>query len=356
MLAYKSLLIELNSMELPSYNNSSRKGEDGITIVKTIVEKQMQWIFRKNHQEHDFGIDAYIDVISEVGHLTGKSIALQVKTGLSYFNEQISLGWVYRDSIEHLNYYLNHDIPVLILLVNDQNEKVYWNICEPSKTESAGDNWKIVIPVNKEFNVQAKDEIEKYISPVKDYASQLEHFWDVNKQLKEVERLVFNVDKEYIVTKDYAALESGLNRLQVNPELIEALKGKVDIWIDGYENDRRELYEIKEVIEWVNILFKKVLGLTYFITTDKGGSFLRVMQYIKTKYIILQDNVLKPNGRRGRETEIDLTTSEPFLNELFHDLNTFCEKHSIPLEVNKERTWAIVEYLVGEKVPDDLKQ
>lgn len=74
-------------MKLPNYNNSSKKGEDGITIIKSIVEKELDWIFRPNHKEHDFGIDAYLDVIAEFGQVTGKTIAAQVKTGESYFKE-----------------------------------------------------------------------------------------------------------------------------------------------------------------------------------------------------------------------------------------------------------------------------
>ncbi len=60
-------------MKLPQYDNSSKKGEDGATIVKAIVESELKWIFRKNHQETDFGIDAYIDLITEKGQVTGKS-------------------------------------------------------------------------------------------------------------------------------------------------------------------------------------------------------------------------------------------------------------------------------------------
>jgi hypothetical protein len=75
-------------MELPKYSQSSKTGEDGITIVKNIVENELKWVFRKNHQENDFGIDAYFDVISEIGQVTGKSIAVQIKTGKSYFTEK----------------------------------------------------------------------------------------------------------------------------------------------------------------------------------------------------------------------------------------------------------------------------
>lgn len=342
-------------MKFPTYKDSSQKGEEGITIVKRIVERDMKWIFRKNHQEHDFGIDAFIDLTTEKNQITGKSIALQIKTGSSYFSEKASSGWVYRDDIAHLNYYLNHDIPVLILLVDEQTEKVYWNICEASKTEKSGASWKITIPSFSEFTVNHKKEIEKYVSPVRDFASQLEHFWEMNRMLKEISLLIFNVDREYIEKRDYRDLEEGITRLQVNPDLIEKLKGKVDIWIDGYNDDMRELYEIKEVKDWVNHLVKNVIGLSYFLRTDKSASFLRIMQYVKVKYIIIQDSVRDINGRMGRRTEIDMSTSGPFIQELYHDLNIFCEKHSIPLKVNKERTFEIAEFLTGKAIPDELK-
>lgn len=293
-------------MILPNYNNNSQKGEAGISIVKRIIEKDMKWIFRKNQQEFDFGIDGFIDLINDYNQLTGKSIAMQVKTGASYFSKPTAKGWVYRDDIAHLNYYLNHDIPVLILLVDDLQEKVYWNVCEASKTEKAGTNWKIIIPSSSQFNVACKQEILKYVSPVRDYAVQLDHFWEMNNMLMEAGLLAFNVDKDYIDKKDYKDLDAGINRLQVNPHLIDKMRGKVDIWINGYDEDRRELYEIPEVIEWVHHLMKNVLGLSYFLSTFKTSSFLRVMQYVNVKYDLIQDNVLKPNGRRGRQTVIDM--------------------------------------------------
>jgi len=50
-----------------------------------------------------------------------------------------------------------------------------------------------------------------------------------------------------------------------------------------------------------------------------------------------------------------MSTSKPFLDALFYDLNIFCEKHKLPMTVNKERTYAIAEFLSGRKIPDHLK-
>jgi len=41
--------------------------------------------FQKKSSRNDFGIDAYFDIITERYKLTGKSIAVQIKSGDSYF-------------------------------------------------------------------------------------------------------------------------------------------------------------------------------------------------------------------------------------------------------------------------------
>jgi hypothetical protein len=330
-------------MKLPKQNINSELGEQGLTIVKQIVEKELHWIFRKNHQEHDYGIDAYIDLTTDLRQVTGKSIALQVKTGESYFTEKNTFGWVYRDQIEHLNYYLNHQIPVFILLVNEKENKVYWCLCEFDKTEQAGENWKITIPFNQVLNGDSRAQFEKYVSPLIDYVSPLQNFWEQNKLLKNFGRIFFIVDKQSVIDKKYHELIMAIERLKVNPDLMETLKGKVDIGIHGYDQDERELYEIKEVREWVDLLFKNVNGLTYFLATDEFAQFLRIIQFCKVGVTI--KGVFMINGKKKKRVEINFSNSQPFMEEMFLDLNTFAEKHNISLEVNKDISFRLYEYL-----------
>lgn len=322
-------------MELPKYDNSSKKGEDGATIVKAIIEGELKWIFRKNHQETDFGIDAYIDLITDKGHVTGKSIALQIKTGDSYFKEQNERGWIFRGELKHLNYYLNHDIPVIIVLVDDQNKSAYWCLCDPSETERTGENWKITVPFNQKLDASSKLELSKYISPVTDYVSQLEHFWNVNKLLKDQERIVFVVDKSDIEKKNYSQLIMAFARLEVNDELILNLKGKVDVWIHGYDEDKRELYEIKEVKEWLTTVFKKINSWTYFLAMDKSSQFLKLLFicHAKIKRITLG------------KIEYETSYSANFISELFTGLNEFCYKHNISMSTNMELSKKLIDYL-----------
>jgi len=336
-------------MDLPIYNKSSKKGEDGITIIKKIVEQELNWIFRPNHKENDFGIDAYIDIIAEYGQVTGKTIAAQVKTGSSYFKEKNNFGWVYRGEISHLNYYLNHDIPVIIIIVDDSTSKAYWSLCDASKTEQAGENWKITIPFNKELKENSNQELLKYISPVRDYASQLEHFWEVNKQIKEHDSLIFIVDRPYIENKTFQDLLDGFERLQVNEELIAHAKEKVDVWIHGYNEDIRELHEIPEFKEWLDVVVDGINGWAYFLSKNRESQFLRVIQICNMEFKIIGDSFINEFGLESKTLEIDFESGNHLLDKLFDDLNKFTDKHNIALEINMEISDNLIKYWVGEK-------
>jgi len=98
----------------------------GVTFVKHATEAEFGWIFRKNPQEYDFGIDGYIDLITESGEVTGKSIAVQIKCGASYFKEKTKHGWNYRGELRHINYFMNLPCPVLLILVDPEKAKIWW--------------------------------------------------------------------------------------------------------------------------------------------------------------------------------------------------------------------------------------
>jgi hypothetical protein len=332
-------------MELPKYDPKSKKAEDGITIVKTIIEKEFNWIFRKNHQEDDFGIDAFLDVVNEKSQLTGKSIAIQVKTGDSFFKEKNSYGWIFRGEMRHLNYYLNYQLPVVIIIVNDSDSKSYWCLCDGSKTDKAGDNWKITIPFHQKLNREAKQKLEKHLGPVTDYASQLEGYWTMNRSISESGRLALVVDRQDIEKKNFSYILQALDRLETNEDLLRNSESKVDIWISGYDSDSRDLMEIEEVKEWVREIYKKKDSWGFLLSKDEGSGFLKVLFAVHS------------NSKRISKKEINYDTdlAEKFILELFGRLNRFCDEHHISDEKNIELSDKIVEHISGMKIDSGNK-
>lgn len=334
--------------ELPKYNLSKKIGNIGLSILKIIVENELGWIFRINHLEDDFGIDAFIDIINELGQVTGKSIALQVKSGKSYFGNKVINGWIYQDEIKHLNYYLNHDIPIIIILVDIENKKGFWTLCDASKTTRVNNNWQIVVPFNQELNTSSKSELIKYVSPIKDYASQLENFWKFNQELAEKERILFRISKEEIIKRDFEPIIFGLKRLEVNINLISSLKEKVDIVFDDYDDDPREVYDIDEIRNWVEFFLKNVKGFSYFLAKDELSQFFKVIILTLCSHRIKQEFIV--DNKIKQEYSIDYSErGEELLGIFFDDLNNFCEKHGIPIEINNEITKSIIDFIIGEK-------
>ena len=118
----------------------------GIGLVNTAVHRA-GWIFREQAIA-DHGIDAHIEsVFGETA--TGRLIALQIKSGKSYFSEATESGYVFRGDAGHLEYWINHSLPVLILLVDVDNEQIYWEHVTDSNVKSTGKGWKIEVPRTK---------------------------------------------------------------------------------------------------------------------------------------------------------------------------------------------------------------
>lgn len=338
-------------MELPKYSNSSQKGEIGFTILKSIVENDLRWILRKNNLENDFGIDAYIDVITDKSEVTGKSIAVQVKTGKSYFEEKNEIGWVYRGEMKHLNYYLNHDLPVILIIIEEISRSAYWCLCDAEKTQKTKDNWKITIPFNSFFLKSAKTELIKYISPLTDYVSQLNNFWYLNKFLTKFDRINFVVERKDIENGTYQYLLDGFKRLEVNSELLLSCKNKIDIRIHGYNEDPSELYEIETIKVWVNNILTELKGCVFFLSLDDDAHFLRLMQYCQVQYVNYGSKY-KLEGRSMMEVEFNMEDQKRFLNKLYENLNEFSDTHNIPEDLNRKISIRVIEFITGGIYPD----
>lgn len=55
----------------PTYSKAAQKGDRGVELVSRVINEKFGWLFKRNHQEHDFGIDALVDVVLEGGAVTG---------------------------------------------------------------------------------------------------------------------------------------------------------------------------------------------------------------------------------------------------------------------------------------------
>lgn len=133
-------------------------GRTGVYHIGELVNEQMGWIFREQPTD-DYGIDAIIETAGE-NRPTGQMIGVQIKTGKSYFKEQKDNCVFFRFDKAHADYWLNHSLPVIIVLYDPEQKLCIWqlvtkeDICCVSET-----SYKIAIPLNQTFSIEAKKEL-----------------------------------------------------------------------------------------------------------------------------------------------------------------------------------------------------
>jgi hypothetical protein len=136
---------------------SQRTGDAGVHIVGTIVNRDLRWIFR-DQPVADYGIDAHIEVVDDAGQPTGRLLALQIKTGRSYGPHRFSSG-----NLRHLNYWLEHSLPVVVIIVDEETETAYWRpVSEPIERTQNG--WSMEVPGENVLGASAKEPLAKLAS------------------------------------------------------------------------------------------------------------------------------------------------------------------------------------------------
>jgi len=140
------------------YTNIERLG-----VIETdrIVTKYLGWIFREQPIV-DVGLDALIEQ-SEEGDPKGRFLAAQIKTGAGNFYVSEKKLTYYVSHI-HYNYWLNLEIPIILIAHIPETEKTYWQIISEETFKKAKRRWKIEIPKKQEFNEKSKSRLTQILS------------------------------------------------------------------------------------------------------------------------------------------------------------------------------------------------
>jgi len=325
-------------MELPEYNLNRKLGEKGVTIVKEIVENKLNWIFRKVPLDDDFGIDGYMDILEDKKYVTGKSIAIQIKTGKSYFSNETSSGWMYYGENKHLNYYMNLDSPVIIALVNPTTKKVYWSEFDVDSITQTNKGWKLLI--RKKQVLSDIEKLKSISNPTIDYSAQLEHLATINKEMINSKIIFLAVGKEEILEENFEGFKKVLKWMTATDEMIKKCQGKLIISVFGYDDDDRGLYQIEEVRNWMKGVLPIFKYWGYFLNMElpePNMTSLDVLHLCNVDIELLQYNSKKESWK----LEYDLEQSAKFMNKIFLWLNEFADNHKIEEKIVFEQSMKI---------------
>ncbi len=135
--------------------------DEGIHTVGRIFNRDFGWAFRPQPIA-DLGIDAHVEVCQD-GKPVGKILALQIKSGESYFHKRARSGYVYRGSPRHLEYWLNYPLPVALILYNPATEQVYWQAVIDKNVKRTSKGWRIILPDEQNLTQTAKSSLLAFI-------------------------------------------------------------------------------------------------------------------------------------------------------------------------------------------------
>jgi Domain of unknown function (DUF4365) len=110
----------------------------------------------------DFGVDGQIEVVDDDGRPTGQLFGVQVKSGPSYFHRGQDAVAFYVDD-EHLKYWDQHILPVILVLHNPQDGETIWQWASLRAAKRTGKGWRIDVPRTKTLTAASKAELRNEV-------------------------------------------------------------------------------------------------------------------------------------------------------------------------------------------------
>ncbi|KAF2327830.1 DUF4365 domain-containing protein [Flavobacterium ginsenosidimutans] len=133
----------------------------GVNATERIITKNLGWIFREQSIA-DVGIDGIIEQVQN-GEPTGKFIAIQIKSGLGNFYKT-EKGLTYYVSNVHYNYWLNLNIPIILVAHLPNEDETYWQAITTENLKKSKKRWKIEIPLKQKLNEKSESRLVQILS------------------------------------------------------------------------------------------------------------------------------------------------------------------------------------------------
>ncbi len=202
------------------------------------------WLFREQTL-HDYGIDAQVEIV-EHGKPTGELIAMQIKSGASYFSEQTASDVVYRADNTHIQYWSRHALPVIIVLFNPDADTLLWERVTDETAINTGKGWKINVPQKQILNANSLAVLKNLTQPPP-YIRRLNKLRLDKKWID----LIASGETVYIEYEDW--INKSLPRFQFTIGCDSRDDIKEEIWPTLYMPSASMEDAIKHVVPWANV-------------------------------------------------------------------------------------------------------
>lgn len=116
-------------------------------------------IWRENSVK-DIGIDGQLEYVSGSGLATGRIVALQVKSGPSFFTQDDGESWRFYPEEKHRLYWERFPVPVILVLHKPDSEETYWlDVRQWYRSGTRDKDVGLSVPKAQEFKVTSRIEL-----------------------------------------------------------------------------------------------------------------------------------------------------------------------------------------------------
>jgi hypothetical protein len=201
------------------------------------------WLFREQ-SVHDHGIDAQVEIIKN-DVMTGDLIAIQIKSGNSFFKDETDDAYVFRTDKRHITYWCTYSIPVIIVLYNLDSDIFYWEHINDETAVNTGKGWKINIPKTKILTTESLEDIEQLVQP--------------NPYLKKLSKLQFDriwielVENGELVTISFLDwVNKSLSRYRITIQCESRNDVETEVWPTIYGPGASIEETLTHILPWAN--------------------------------------------------------------------------------------------------------
>lgn len=190
----------------------------------------------------DLGVDAEIEVVEEEKSSL-RLIKVQIKSSANVTGDSHSI-YV---TPEHIEYWKNTNLPVIVCLVDLVNEKVYWKYIEnESNYQSSGESSKVTFDLrHDELTETSKEKLFRIAIP-----NEFKHFDDLKRQLNILlAKLPKNIVFQYVPHYDDELTEM-FNNIEQSFKILRKMQDLIYIHPNVGNNGINS--NIKGVVQYLN--------------------------------------------------------------------------------------------------------
>ncbi|MCI5163511.1 MAG: DUF4365 domain-containing protein [Candidatus Electrothrix sp. AX5] len=145
------------------YKKTNEVERRGVCIAGELFES-LGFAFREQ-AVNDCGIDAHAELI-QLEQPTGQLLGIQVKSGPSYLSKKCETGFVFPIDKDHVEYWLNHALPVLVCLCDVEAKNVYWQVVTNETAISTGKGYKFIVPSTQRIDSSSRGPLQQLLTPI----------------------------------------------------------------------------------------------------------------------------------------------------------------------------------------------